>query len=308
MFCPRANGKRHEPDAIVRSKKNREAGLTPGEFHLSRGDFRQIAAMLHDDAGIYLSESRAALVYSRLAKRLRVLGLSSFRDYCALIAGSEGIDERQKMVAALTTNVTRFFREPHHFQHLETAVLPPLLEAARGGGRARLWSAACSNGQEPYSIALTILSSMPDAARFDVKVLASDIDPNMLAEGREGIYAEDLLEPVPAKLRTRWFVPVGDGSRRFSVAAELRELVVFRELNLFGAWPMKGAFQAIFCRNVAIYFEEEMQMKLWSRFAPMLSPGGRLYIGHSERLVGTAATAFECEGVTAYRLRKGPRA
>lgn len=139
-------------------------------------------------------------------------------------------------------------------------------------------------------------------------MLASDIDPNMLAEGCEGIYAENLLEAVPAKLRTRWFVPVEEGSRRFSVAPELRELVVFRELNLFGAWPMKGVFQAIFCRNVAIYFEEEMQMKLWSRFAPMLSPGGRLYIGHSERLVGTAATEFESEGVTAYRLRKGSRA
>lgn len=290
------------------SPKDKGGGLTPGEFHLSRDDFRKIAAMLHDDASIHLTESKAALVYSRLAKRLRALGLSSFRDYCALIAGSEGVDERQKMLAALTTNVTRFFREPHHFKHLETAVLPSLLDAARRGGRVRLWSAACSNGQEPYSIALTILSLMPDAGRFDVKVLASDIDPNMLAEGQAGIYAESVLEAVPANLRARWFVPAGDAARRLSVAEELRELVVFRELNLFGAWPMKGLFQAIFCRNVAIYFEEETQMQLWSRFVPLLSPGGRLYIGHSERLIGTAADAFESEGITTYRLKKGPRA
>ena len=282
--------------------------LSAGEFVLSRDDFRQIAAMLHDDAGIYLAESKAALVYSRLAKRLRALGLASFRDYCALVAGDEGLDERQKMLAALTTNVTRFFREPHHFAHLEQVVLPPLLEAARRGDRVRLWSAACSNGQEPYSMAMVILSLMPDAARYDVKVLASDIDPNMLAEGKEGVYAESFAEGVPAKMRHRWLLPATDsalGARCVCVAEELRDLVVFRELNLFGAWPMKGRFQTIFCRNAAIYFEEEMQMRLWSKFVPALSPGGRLYIGHSERLTGPAASAFESEGVTAYRLKKG---
>ncbi len=141
------------------------AGLAPGEFVLSREDFRQIAAMLHADAGIHLPESKAALVYSRLARRLRALGLASFRDYCALVAGAAGADERQQMLAALTTNVTKFFREPHHFEHLEQVVLPPLVKAARQGGRVRLWSAACSNGQEPYSMAMVILSLMPDAGR-----------------------------------------------------------------------------------------------------------------------------------------------
>ena len=282
--------------------------LSAGEFVLSRDDFRQIAAMLHADAGIYLAESKATLVYSRLAKRLRALGLASFRDYCALVAGDEGLDERQKMLAALTTNVTRFFREPHHFAHLEQVVLPPLLEAARRGGRVRLWSAACSNGQEPYSMAMVILSLMPDAACYNVKVLASDIDPNMLAEGKEGVYAESFAEAVPTKMRHRWLLPATDralGGRCVCVADELRDLVVFRELNLFGAWPMKGRFHAIFCRNAAIYFEEEMQMRLWSKFVPALSPGGRLYIGHSERLTGPAASAFESEGVTAYRLKNG---
>ncbi|WP_036255501.1 CheR family methyltransferase [Methylocapsa acidiphila] len=285
-------------------------GLVPGEFTLSRADFRQIASMLHADAGIHLPESKAALVYSRLAKRLRALGLASFRDYCALVAGNEGLDERQKMLAALTTNVTRFFREPHHFELLEKQVLPPLLDAARSGERVRLWSAACSSGQEPYSIALTILSLMPDAGRLDVKVLATDIDPNILAEAQRGVYSESVIDAVPAALRARWFTSLRGDHRRgapksYSVGEALRELVAFRELNLIGPWPMKGLFQAIFCRNVVIYFDEATQAKLWSRFAPMLSPGGRLYIGHSERISGPAAALFESEGVTAYRLRRG---
>ncbi len=288
----------------------RGEGLAPGEFVLSREDFRQIAAMLHADAGIHLPETKAALVYSRLARRLRALGLASFRDYCALVAGSAGADERQKMLAALTTNVTKFFREPHHFDHLERVVLPPLLKAARQGGRVRLWSAACSNGQEPYSMAMVILSLMPDAHRFDVKVLASDIDANMLAEAKKGVYAESFAEAAPAKLRQRWLPSVAEGprgerGRYVAVADELRDLVVFRELNLFGDWPMRGPFQAIFCRNVAIYFEETTQRKLWSRFVPMLAPAGRLYIGHSERLTGAAAGAFDGEGVTCYRLKEG---
>jgi chemotaxis protein methyltransferase CheR len=286
----------------------RSPSLVPGEFVLSRADFRQIAAMLHADAGIHLPESKAALVYSRLAKRLRALGLASFRDYCALVAEREGLDERQKMLAALTTNVTRFFREPHHFELLEKQVLPPLLDAARQGERVRLWSAACSSGQEPYSIALSILSAMPDAGRFDVRILATDIDPNMLAEAERGVYAESILEPVPARLRARWFAPAerarAGAPRAYRVAEALRQLVAFRELNLIGPWPMKGCFQAIFCRNVSIYFDEATQATLWDRFAPMLSPGGRLYIGHSERITGPAAALFESEGVTAYRLRR----
>jgi chemotaxis protein methyltransferase CheR len=172
-----------------------------GEFPLRTEDFRAIAAMLHADAGIALPEAKATLVYSRLAKRLRALGLESFREYCALAAGPEGAEERRHMLTALTTNVTRFFREPHHFEHLRTVALPPLLEAARRGGRVRLWSAACSTGQEPFSIALTVLSAMPDAAGFDVKVLATDIDPVVLAEAREGRYADACVAAVPPALR-----------------------------------------------------------------------------------------------------------
>jgi chemotaxis protein methyltransferase CheR len=279
-----------------------------GEFVLTAADFRRIAAMLHADAGIYLPESKISMVYSRLAKRLRTLGLQSFRDYCTLVAGQDGVDERQQMLAALTTNVTRFFREPHHFEHLKKTVLPPLLDAAKRGGRVRIWSAACSSGQEPYSIALTILSLMNDVSRFDVKVLATDIDPNMVAHGHKGLYEDGLMEGIPKEMRERWFVKQRqDGGLVWSAGDQLRELVSFRELNLIGAWPMKGTFEAIFCRNVVIYFEDDTQRQIWSRFQSLLCPGGHLYIGHSERVAGPAAEAFESEGITIYRLRKESR-
>ena len=177
----------------ARPSSRRGESLVEGDLLLTYEDFKRIAGMLHDDAGIFLPEGKVTLVYSRLAKRLRALGLESFRDYCEMVATSEGIDERKRMLAALTTNVTRFFREPHHFEHLKTKVLPPLLESAKAGGRVRLWSAACSTGQEPYSMALTLLSLMPDAARYDIRILATDIDPNVVAEARAGAYSDDAV-------------------------------------------------------------------------------------------------------------------
>ena len=282
---------------------NTKAGLVEGEFHFTTDDFNKIAQILHSHAGIALAEGKAALVYSRLAKRLRSLGLRSFRDYCALVEGADGIDERQAMMAALTTNVTRYFREPHHFDHLRDQVLPKLADHARRGGRVRLWSAACSNGQEPYSMAITVLAALPDACNLDIKILATDIDPNMVAEGKAGIYREDAVAPVPLELRRKWFKKSAGGG--WEVADELRHLVAFRELNLIGDWPMKGRFDVIFCRNVVIYFDEPTQERIWSRFAPALNPGGTLYIGHSERVSGPAANLFETTGLTTYALRSG---
>jgi chemotaxis protein methyltransferase CheR len=278
------------------------ANVVDGEFAFTEADFRRISAMVHGDAGISLPDSKATLVYSRLAKRLRALGLSSFKDYCALVSGADGLDERQKMLAALTTNVTRFFREPHHFDHLRDRVLPPLLDAARKGGKVRIWSAACSSGQEPFSIAMTILSVMPEAPQHDIKILATDIDPNMVAEGRGATYAPHLLEGVSAEHRRRWTQTTPDGVR---MADDARALVTFNELNLIGDWPMKGRFDAIFCRNVAIYFEDETQSRLWSRFAPLTNPNGALYIGHSERIQGPAVSAYKPDGVTTYRKIEG---
>ena len=281
--------------------------LVDGEFAFTEDDFRRIAAMLHGETGIVVTAGKATLVYSRLAKRLRTLGLESFKAYCALVASAEGAAERQTMFAALTTNVTRFFREPHHFEHLKTRVLPPLIAGARQGKRVRIWSAACSSGQEPYSAAMTLLALAPDAARLDIKILATDIDPNMVADGRGGVYPRGLLDAVPPDLRHRWFSPAADGVG-MRIDDEVKALVAFRELNLIGEWPMQGTFDAIFCRNVVIYFGEDTQARIWSRFAPLLRPGGALYIGHSERVSGPASDQFTPDGVTTYRkVAGGPR-
>jgi chemotaxis protein methyltransferase CheR len=273
--------------------------MVDGEFLLTEADFRRIAAMLHGDAGISLPEGKATLVYSRLAKRLRALGVASFRDYCELVASREGVDERQRMLAALTTNVTRFFREPHHFTHLREVLLAPLVGKARQDGRVRIWSAGCSTGQEPYSVALTVLDMMPDAPRRDVRILATDIDPNVVAEGKAGLYSEDTTAPIPPEARRRWMTRTPQGWR---MGEEARSLVTFNELNLIGDWPMRGRFDAIFCRNVVIYFEDATQDRIWRRLTERLVPGGHLYIGHSERVIGPAAQAFKLVGTTTYRL------
>jgi chemotaxis protein methyltransferase CheR len=279
-------------------------GVGAWEFAYTRKDFGRIAALLQRESGIHMLPSKASLVYSRLAKRLRALRIESFGEYCELVGSNE--QERMEMLAALTTNVTRFFREPHHFDHLKREVLPPLLASARGGARVRLWSAGCSSGQEPYSMALTILSLMPDAARHDVKILATDIDPNMIASARRGVYSAADLRDVPGDLKQRGFeLAAGESGKTFRAADNLRALVSFRALNLMADWPMRGTFQAIFCRNVVIYFEESTQSKLWSRLAPTLSPGGCLYIGHSERVFGPSSVVLESVGITTYRLRAG---
>jgi chemotaxis protein methyltransferase CheR len=291
--------------ALARRHPPAERNIVEGEFPFTDDDFGRIAALLHGETGIALPESKATLAYSRLAKRLRALGLASFKDYCALVASASGVSERQEMIAALTTNVTRFFREPHHFEHLRDRILPPLLAAARRGAAVRLWSAGCSSGQEPFSAAMTVLELAPDAGELDIKILATDIDPNMIERGRQGIYSGQTAQEAPAALRHRWFKPLRPGADQMRIADEVRALVAFRELNLIGAWPMKGRFDAIFCRNVVIYFEEETQARIWSRFAPMLAPGGVLYIGHSERITGPATDRLTPDGITTYRLKSG---
>ena len=292
--------------AALATASRRADSIVAGEYPFTEADFRQIAALLHADAGISLPQTKATLVYSRLAKRLRALGLASFQDYCDLVATAEGADERQRMLASLTTNVTRFFREPHHFDHLHDRMLPELISEAKAGGRVRLWSAGCSSGQEPYSAAMTLLALDPQAARHDIRILATDIDPNVIAQARAGIYPQALLAEVPADLRRRFVRASAAQPGRAQVSPELRELITFQELNLHGPWPMKGRFDVIFCRNVAIYFEEDLQVKLWARFAEVLTATGVLYIGHSERVSGPAARDLAPDGVTTYR-RSGAR-
>ena len=238
----------------------------------------------------------------------RALGLASFRDYCKLVGEEAGVDERQKMLAALTTNVTRFYREPHHFDHLKAQVLPRLAAQARAGGKVRLWSAGCSTGPEPYSIAMTLLEVLPEAVELDVRILATDIDPNVLAEAREGVYTDQALSPAPVEARRRWFKPEkGQGELRWRAAETLQSLIAFRELNLVAQpWPMKGRFDVIFCRNVMIYFDEPTQREVVKNLANRLQSGGQLYIGHSER-VAPEETRLASDGLTSYRLREAGR-
>lgn len=287
---------------ILEARRPKEELLASGEYPLSRRDLADIAAMIYADAGIFLNESKASLVYSRLSKHVRALGLRSFAEYCALVASPDGAAARREMLSHLTTNFTRFFRENHHFEHLRDEVLPQLISRARNGGRVRIWSAACSDGQEPYSIALTVLSQMPDAADFDFRILATDIDPKILAVARIGAYDANALETVAPAMRKQWFREVDiSGRRKFEIDERVRRLITFNELNLMAQWPFKGNFNVIFCRNVAIYFDEPTQMRLWSRFASLLDNGGHLYIGHSERVSGEAKDLFNNIGITTYR-------
>ncbi len=277
--------------------------LVSGEYPLTRRDLADIAAMIYADAGIYLNDTKASLVYSRLSKHIRNLGLSGFKDYCALVSSEHGAAARREMLSHLTTNFTRFFRENHHFDHLRDEVLPGLIARAKSGGRVRIWSAACSDGQEPYSIALTVLALFPNAADYDFKILATDIDPKILAQARAGLYDDGALETVSAPMRKQWFQEVDAGGRRkHQISDKVKRLITFNELNLMAQWPFKGGFDVIFCRNVVIYFDEPTQVKIWSRFAGLLPQGGHLYIGHSERVSGEAKDQFDNTGITTYKF------
>lgn len=277
--------------------------FTLREFPLTEADFARIARIMATECGIVLDMGKMPLVYSRLANRLRTLHIRTFRLYCAFVASEAGAGERRLMVEALTTNVTRFFREKHHFEHLREKVLPGLIEEARRGGRVRLWSAGCSSGEEPYSIGLTLLEAMPDAARFDIRILATDIDTQVLARGRAGLYPGSAVTLVDRRLRETFMRerPDDHGGANWEVGPELRALVAFKPANLVDEiWPMRGPFQTIFCRNVVIYFDIETRLRVLGKLAGLLSPGGHIYVGHAERLPAESAD-FRLVGLTAYQ-------
>ena len=271
---------------------------------LAPRQFAAIAAIMQAEARIHLAPSKVTLIESRLARRVREHGLASFADYVALVESDPA--ERGEMVASLTTNHTHFFREAHHFDHVRDTLSPALRERAARRERVRLWSAGCSSGEEVYTLAMVLLGHGRSAAKWalegDVRLLASDLSPPVVAAVACGEYADSVIEPVPPAYRDRWLERSGSGWR---VRDELRALVTPRVLNLFGDWPMRGNFDAIFCRNVMIYFEKPAQAELQQRLAAQLRPGGFLYIGHSERLMGPAEALFERCGQTIYRKRAG---
>jgi len=272
-----------------------------GNLQIDERSFLWIAELLHGESGIVLSPGKKNLVVSRLSRRLRELGLADFPDYCRHLEGANGGKERRKLVTALTTNVTRFFREGHHFETLDRELFPGLLARARQGGRVRIWSAGCSTGEEPYSIAIRLLEQMPDAAGHDIRILGTDIDADVIARARAATYADIDEDHLPRALRDRWFVPSDATPGALQVAPAVRALVSLAELNLMQDWPMRGPFDVIFCRNVVIYFDADTQARLWSRFADMLAPGGRLFLGHSERVNTAVEPRLAPAGITQYR-------
>ncbi|MBU3076511.1 CheR family methyltransferase [Sphingomonas quercus] len=271
-----------------------------GSFAFSKADFAVIARIVHSQAGITLNESKMQLVYSRLAKFVRAKGMSDFHDYVALIQQDK--EERQRAIFALTTNHTRLFREDHHFTHFEQVMRPAILAAAESGKQVRLWSSACSSGEEPYSLGMTLLGSdRAEAQRLinrNVAILATDLAPHVLATARAGAYPATAASDIPDRYRKLWTRISGD---TMQMAPELMTLIAFRQLNLLDEWPIKVKFDAIFCRNVMIYFDDAVKSRLIERFAERLAPGGYLYIGHSERLVGPATNRFVPAGQTIYR-------
>lgn len=260
--------------------------------------FERLARIVHGETGIVLSENKKSLLVSRLARRVKELGIQGFPEYCAVVQNNR--DELRKLTSLLTTNVTSFFREPHHFRTLEQDILPGLVEGARKGRRVRIWSAGCSSGQEPYSIAITVLEALPDAAQHDIRVLATDIDPAMVAAAKRGTYPADGAN-LPERLVRKYFEggAVKGGTLRIGETA--RRLITFAELNLLQSWPFRGPFDVIFCRNVVIYFDAETKAKLWGRFAEVLTPDGYLFTGHSERVAEPERIGLQSCGVTQYR-------
>lgn len=272
--------------------------MEQGEYALSEREFARIKARVYSVAGISLSDAKRTLVVSRLSKILRALQLPSFDAYVDYLERGGSAKDGQDFVNALTTNLTRFYREDHHFDHLRDYVGTLIAERPRGT-RLRIWSAGCSTGQEPYTIGMDLLAAFPELKRWDFKILATDIDTTVLAKAAGGVYPETELNGLSAE-RARPFERT-TGSIR--IPANVRELVSFKPLNLIGPWPMKGPFDAVFCRNVAIYFDKPTQGEMFGRFSKMLAPEGFLYIGHSENL-GSGGEGFRLVGKTIYQSRE----
>jgi chemotaxis protein methyltransferase CheR len=272
--------------------------MEAGEIPLSEREFSRIKTRVYQVAGISLSDAKRTLVISRLSKIVRALGLPGFDAYVDFLERGASTTDGQNFVNALTTNLTRFYREDHHFEHLRQYV-GELIEQRPRGTRLRIWSAACSTGQEPYTVGMDLLAAFPELKRWDFKILGTDIDTAVLAKAARGIYPESELSGLSPE-RARLLEKTGSGE--IQVPGAVRELVSFKPLNLITAWPMKGPFDAIFCRNVAIYFDKPTQGQMFGRFANLLAPEAFLYIGHSENL-GSGGEGFRLVGKTIYQSR-----
>jgi len=272
--------------------------MDQAEILLSDREFTRIKRRVYEVAGISLSDAKRTLVVSRLSKIVRAMELGSFDAYMDHLERGGSSRDSQNFINALTTNLTRFYREDHHFAHLRSYV-GELIAAKPRGSRLRIWSAGCSTGQEPYTIGMDLLAAFPELKRWDFKILATDIDTAVIARAAQGVYPDNEAQGLSAE-RLRAFERGSDGTLRIPDA--VRELISFKPLNLIGPWPMKGPFDAIFCRNVAIYFDKPTQGEMFGRFNKLLAPNGFLYIGHSENL-GAGGDGYRLVGKTIYQSK-----
>ena len=270
---------------------------------LGDAEFQFLRDFVYRQCGIALSEQKRQLVQGRLLRRLRALGLQDFAAYCQLLR-QDPQAELGELASAISTNVTAFFREMHHYDLLIEQLLPRWLEAKQGGGRLRIWSAGCATGEEPYALAMVLAEALErSGSKVDARILATDLSPQALEHAQGGIYALERMEGVSDERRRRWFLR-GEGQHagHACVHPRLRELVAIQPLNLLHDWPMRGPFDAIFCRNVVIYFDKPTKQRLFERYAGLLEAGGYLFLGHSESMHGLS-DAFELVGRTVYRKR-----
>jgi chemotaxis protein methyltransferase CheR len=259
------------------------------DFELTEKEFRQISDLVYEHCGINLHDGKRELVRARLAKRLRKKNFDTFAQYIKYVLNDSTGREFSTLVDSLSTNLTKFFREDQHFKYMSGTLLPAIISAkqARSEFRIRAWSAGCSSGEEPYSIAITLLEAIQGKGRWDVKLLATDVSTRILEKAKQGLYEEERIEPIPMPLRTRYLKKHREtGQLRYEVAPAIRNLVIFRYLNLMKEWPIKGPLDFIFCRNVMIYFDKPTQERLINRYYRLLGPGGVLFTGHSESLTG----------------------
>lgn len=282
--------------AATRSLPGRDA--SDREFAFSTVDFERIRKLIYQHAGISLSPVKQDMVYSRLARRLRATGKGSFAEYLDALE-KHGGDEWERFVNSLTTNLTSFFREPHHFP-----IFADHLRKLGNKRPIRIWCSAASTGEEPYSIAITVAETFGNNASH-VSIVASDLDTNVLATAQKGVYPIERVDKLSPE-RLRQFFLKGTGSQEgfVSVRPELKKMIEFHRINLLEPnWPVKGPVDVMFCRNVMIYFDKPTQYKILSRFAPMLQPDGLMFAGHSESFLH-AADLFKSLGKTVYALAK----
>lgn len=274
-------------------------------YTLSGEQFERFRRLVREEAGIALRDEKQQLVCSRLAKRLRALSLQTFDEYYALLMRDGARGELEQLLNAITTNKTNFYREAHHFTELVARVVKPRLHNSSALS-LRVWSAGCSSGEEAYTILMTLLDAIPHWQSCDIRVLASDLDTNMIATGERGVYDAACLQDIPRDVAARWLIKgVGQKDGLVRVRRALRERVAFRRINFIEPrWPVRARFDAIFCRNALIYFDAETQREIVSRLLTHLRQGGLLFLGHSESMAGVRPD-LKSHGKTCYEYLGG---